>query len=69
MKERRNTMTLRYLVSKISPSVNVWLIKDGCTDPSTFKRLSGYEAQKQYIGSSVEVKDFRIDSDTLIITI
>jgi hypothetical protein len=44
-------------------------MKDGCTDPTTFKRLTGYEAQKEYISSSVEVKDFLISKDTLIITI
>ena len=62
-------MTLRHLICKTSPDVNVWILKDGCTDPSTFKRLSGYEAQKEYCSSNVEVKDFRIDNNTLIITI
>ena len=62
-------MTLRYLLVKTSPDVNVWIMKDGCTDPSTFKRLTGYEAQKEYISSNIEVKDFLISKDTLIITI
>ena len=62
-------MTLRYLIFKTAPAVNVWILKDGCTDPSTFKRMSGYDAQKEYISSNVEVKDFPIDNNTLIITI
>lgn len=62
-------MTLRNLICKTSPDVNVWIMKDGCTDPTTFKRLTGYEAQKEYISSNVEVKDFLISKDTLIITI
>ena len=62
-------MTLRSLVCKIAPDVTVFIMKAGCTDPSTFKRLSGYEAMKEYIGSNVEVKDFRFDSNILFITI
>ena len=62
-------MTLRNLICKTSPDVYVWIMKDGCTDPTTFKRLTGYEAQKEYISSNVEVKDFLISKDTLIITI
>lgn len=62
-------MTIRYLITKIAPSVEVWMMKDGCTDPSTFKHLTGYQAQKEYIGSTVEVKDFRFDNNILFITI
>ena len=62
-------MTLRSLVCKIAPDVTVYIMKAGCTDPSTFKRLSGYEAMKEYIGSNVEVADFRFDSNILFITI
>jgi hypothetical protein len=62
-------MTLRYLLFKTAHTVNVWILKDGCTDPSTFKRLTGFEAQKEYASSNVEVKDFCIDNNTLIITI
>lgn len=62
-------MTLRHLICKTSPDVNVWIMKDGCTDPTTFKRLTGYEAQKEYISSNVEVKDFLISKDVLTIII
>lgn len=62
-------MTIRYLITKIAPSVEVWMMKDGCTDPSTFKHLTGYQAQKEYVGSTVEVKDFRFDNNILFITI
>lgn len=62
-------MTLRSLVSKIAPNVQIIIIKDGCTDPSTFKHMTGYEANREYIGSTAEVKDFRFDNNILIITI
>lgn len=62
-------MTLRYLVTKVAPDVQVLIMKDGCSDLSTFKRLSGYEAMKEYINSNAEVKDFRYDSNILFITI
>lgn len=62
-------MTLRYLVAKVAQDVQVLIMKEGCTDLSTFKRLSGYEAMKEYINSNVEVKDFRYDSNILFITI
>lgn len=62
-------MTLRYLITKVAPDVNVWILKDGCTDPSTFKRLSGLAALKEYSNSNVEVKNFRIDYNIVIITI
>lgn len=62
-------MTLRSLVSKIASDITVFIMKEGCTDPSTFKRLTGFEATKEYIGSNVEVKDFRFDSNILFITI
>lgn len=62
-------MRLSYLLVKTSPDVNVWIIEDGCTDPTTFIRLTGREAQKEYISTNVEVKDFLISKDTLIITI
>lgn len=62
-------MTLRSLVCKIASDITVFIMKEGCTDPSTFKRLSGYEALKEYIGSNVEVKDFRFDSNILFIII
>lgn len=62
-------MTIRYLITKIAPSVEVWMMKDGCTDPSTFKHLTGFQAQKEYISSTVEVKDFRFDNNILFITI
>lgn len=62
-------MTLRSLVCKIAPDITVFIMKEGCTDPSTFKRLSGHEALKEYTGSNVEVKDFRFDSNILFITI
>lgn len=62
-------MTLRYLITKVAPDVQVLIMKDGCSDLSTFKRLSGYEATKEYINSNVEVKDFRYDSNILFITI
>ena len=62
-------MTLRSLVKHLAPNVEVWMLKQGCTDPSTFKHLSGYEAQKEYIGSEVEVKDFRFDNNIIFITI
>lgn len=63
-------MTLRYLMQKTAPDVQVIIMKDGCTDPSTFKMLSGYEAVKEYIGSNVEIKDFRFgNNNKLFITI
>lgn len=62
-------MTLRYLIFKTAPDVNVWIMEDGCTDPTTFIRLTGREAQKEYISTNVEIKDFLISKDTLIITI
>ena len=62
-------MTLRQLISHTSPDVDIWVIKDGCTDPSTFIHLTRYEARKEYINSNVEVKDFRIEKYIVIITI
>lgn len=62
-------MTLRYLVTKVAPDVQVLIMKVGDPDLSTIRRLSGYEATKEYINSNVEVKDFRYDSNILFITI
>ena len=61
-------MTLRQLVTKVAPDVKVLIMKEG-GDLSTTKSFSGYEAMKEYIGSNVEVKDFRFDSNILFINI
>ena len=62
-------MTLRNLLQKIAPDVQVWIIKDGCTDLATFKHMPGSEALKEYQASNVEVKNFRFDNNNLFITI
>lgn len=62
-------MTLRTLSKHFSPNVEVWIIKQGCTDPSTFKKMSGYEAHKEYSNCEAEVKDFNFDNNTVIIII
>ena len=63
-------MTLRYLMLKTAPDVQVIIMKEGCTDPSTFKMLSGYEAAKEYTSSNAEIKDFRFgNNNKLFITI
>lgn len=62
-------MQLSWILKKAAPGVPVMLIEQGNTDPATFKRLSAYEAQKEYITSDLQVKDLLIDKDILIITI
>lgn len=62
-------MTIRQLVSKIAPDVLICILKEGCTDLASFRQMTGYEAQKEFITSNTEVKDFRINKSMIYITI